>query len=202
MRQLFSVPSKKMPANAAPGDVIFTTDTRRIYIVASNGVREPIENLTAACVRETFDGLKGDRGDAGPIGPQGMAGPQGERGPKGTTGSVGPTGPKGADGRGGAPGQTGKEGAPGAQGATGAPGAQGPQGAQGAQGAKGEPGDVIYCGPEDLKNLAAVLRLERAFLSGKLDALRQEAEALHGSDRVFELYFIGRLYAAANMNDC
>jgi hypothetical protein len=185
----------KLPTYATAGD--FYIYKNAVYVGAENGALVSISELLKVSPHSISVGPQGEIGAQGAPGATGPKGEKGEKGDRGRDGATGPKGDRGSDGRDGdrgKPGEVGPQGAPGAS-------IQGPQGVQGAQGAKGERGDVQYVGAEDLARLAAILRMERLYMRGKLAELFSEASALHGSDKVFALYFLSRIFSAANLKE-
>jgi Collagen triple helix repeat (20 copies) len=152
MAKLLSM--KKLPPNAAPGDVVFLTGSREFYIAIADGSLLNLADLLSGAVPHVRAvGPQGPQGEKGLPGETGPAGPRGEKGTQGDKGDAGAPGAKGADGL---PGATGKEGKRGPKGDR---GEKGETGERGAAGPKGEPGDVAYIGPKESQQ--AVERMRR-----------------------------------------
>jgi hypothetical protein len=133
-----------------PGDAVFITDERGLFLVGENGSLLAInEFFSLPVVHRGADGNPGERGATGPQGPPGesIRGERGERGSQGATGAQGCAGATGI----GRTGERGEKGDRGDTGATGATGAQGPQGL---------PGSVTYIGPQELEKAIQACRAE------------------------------------------
>jgi hypothetical protein len=142
MAKLLSM--KKLPPNAAPGDVVFLTGSREFYIAIADGSLLNLADLLSGAVPHVrCAGPQGAQGEKGLPGEAGLAGPRGEKGTPGEKGDAGTPGAKGADGL---PGATGKEGK---RGPKGDKGDKGDAGERGAAGPKGEPGDVLYINADE-----------------------------------------------------
>lgn len=80
MANLYSLPTKKVPAYGTPGDWYFVTDTGVLWLVSDNGTLVEMTHVL---------GLLNIKGEAGPQGDQGIPGNQGIQGVQGIQGPPG-----------------------------------------------------------------------------------------------------------------